>query len=148
VPGWRADGTIDAHALRGWVRRARELTAARGRGPIAEERIGQALSGSPVGGEGAWPHEAVRDVIESVASPDLESGFQVGLYNSRGCTRRSPYDGGEQERQLVERYNGYAASVGDRWPRTAALLRRIAEGYRADARREDLRAELREDLDR
>lgn len=148
VPGSGADGTIDALALREWVSRARELTAALGRGPIADEMIGQALSGSPAGDDGAWPHETVRDVIESVGSPDLESGFQVGLYNSRGCTWRNPYDGGAQERQLVEQYNGYAATARDRWPRTSAMLRRIAEGYRSEARREDLQAELSEDLDR
>ena len=41
---------------------------------------------------------------------------------------------------------GYAGTLSDRWPRTSALLRRVAQGYESEARREDLEAELREDL--
>jgi hypothetical protein len=96
--------------------------------------IGQALSGSPVVGDTVWPHEAVRDVIEEVASDDPENGFMVGLLNSRGIRWRNLYDGGSQERQLVEKYTGFASTVSDQWPRNASVLRRIADLYRADAR--------------
>jgi alpha-L-fucosidase len=97
---------------------------------------------------GIWPHSAVRDVIEEVASTELEGGIEVGLYNSRGVFWRNSNESGVQERQLAEQYAGFAAAINDRWPRTAAMLRRIANGYRADAHREDQEAELREDLDR
>jgi len=48
--------------------------------------------------------------------------------------------------QLSEKYKGYADVLNDEWPRTAAVLRRIAEVYASEARREDVEAELREDL--
>jgi hypothetical protein len=47
---------------------------------------------------------------------------------------------------LSERYKGYADVLNDEWPRTAAMLRRIADRYASDARREDVEAELREDF--
>jgi hypothetical protein len=147
VPG-STGNDVDASALSDWVRRARAATAASGRGPIGDERIGQVLSGSPMGTDGTWPHAAVRDVIEEVVSADLERGIEVGIWNSRGVVSKAIGEGGLQERQLAERYAGFASGVGDRWPRTAAMLRRLAEGYRADARREDQEAELREDLGR
>ena len=55
-------------------------------------------------------------------------------------------DGGVQERELADRYAGFATQCCDRWPRMAATLRRIAETYRTEGRLEDQEAELREDL--
>ncbi|MDR7543045.1 MAG: hypothetical protein QN120_02195 [Armatimonadota bacterium] len=146
VPGISEDGAVDRDRLKEWVRRARELLQARGRAVIGDEMIGQMLSGSPHGPDGGWPHPAVCDVVEEVASPDLERGIEIGVYNSRGTIVKDPYEGGAQERKHAERYQGHATVASDRWPRTAALLRRIADGYWREALREDERARLREDL--
>lgn len=148
VPGTTADGNIDGDALKMWVRRARELLAASGRAKVGDQTIGQVLSGSPVGDDGSWPHSAVRDVIEEVASGHLEKGVETGVYNSRGFVSKSLWEGGAQERQLAERYARYAETTRDRWPRTAAMLRRIAARYSGEARQEDAEAELGEDMDR
>lgn len=88
----------------------------------------------------------VRDLIEEPASEELERGIEIGVYNSRGVFMKAQTEGGLQERQLAERYQGYANQVGDRWHRTAAMLRRIAQSYVSDARREDVNAGLTGDL--
>jgi len=142
------DNTIDADALRRWVDQAGTAAAAIGRGPITDQLIGQVLSGSPSGSDGVWPHQAVRDLVEEIASEELERGFEVGRYNRRGVVTKAYAEGGAQERQLADQYAGFAAAIRDRWPRTASMLRRMAESYRADARGEDHSAQLREDLDR
>jgi len=145
VPGTTDDGSIDGAGLKAWVQHAREALATSGRAAVGDHKIGEALSGSPAGPDGAWPHPAVRDVIEDIKSVELERGFEIAVYNSRGVVSKDPREGGAQERQLADRYTGFAAAIADRWPRTAAMLRRIAEGYRAEARREDQEAELGED---
>jgi len=109
---------------------------------------GQVLSASPGGPDAGWPHPAIRDLIEEVGIADLERGFEIGLFNRRGVTSRHPTEGGGQERRHAERYEGFAVAINDRWPRTAAILRRIADSYRVMGRREDQEAELREDRDR
>jgi hypothetical protein len=147
-PGLADGGTIDGEILKDWVRRARAVAATTGHGAVADRRIGHVLSGSPNGPDELWPHPAVRDAIEEVQSADLERGFELGVYNSRGVTSRHPTEGGAQERKLADRYAGFAVAMGDRWPRTAAMLRRIADGYRAQGLREDQEAELGEDLGR
>lgn len=147
VPGSREDGTIDADALKDWVRRAREAAQTSGRGAAGDRVIGRILSYSPAGLDGAWPHEAVRGVIEDVASKELEREFENGVYNRRGVVTKSLTEGGTQERKLAERYSGFAAAIRDRWPRTAAMLRRIADRYCVEAEREDQRVELEADLD-
>ena len=146
-PGTTEDGYVDAQELREWVDHARRLVAECGRGTIGDEVIGKVLSGSSKGQDGAWPAEAIRDVIENIANKDLEHGFEVGTFNSRGVVTKNPAEGGEQERQLTKRYEKHAKAVRDRWPRIAAMLRRIAETYRAYARSEDDQSELMGNLD-
>ena len=146
-PGSTDDGYVDAQELREWVDTARRLLAESGRGAIGDDRIGRVLSGSPSGQDGAWPAEAIRDVIENVARRDFETGFEVGTFDSRGVVTKNPAEGGEQERQLTKRYEKYSEAVRDRWPRTAVMLRRIAETYRTVARREDDQSELMGNFD-
>jgi transcriptional regulator with XRE-family HTH domain len=137
VPGTMPDGHIDGAELEKWVRETRKLAAAVGRAEIADQKIGEALSASPMDADGIWPAVPVRDVIEITRSKDLEVGFAIGLYNRRGVTTRLPSDGGAQERDLAERYRGFAKNTALEWPRTSATLERIAQSYEEDARRHD-----------
>lgn len=145
VPGRGKDGFIDAEALTTWVAKAREELTSRDRIAIGDVMIGQALSSSPPDENGIWPCIAVRELIEDIRSNDLENGIVNGVRNNRGVTVRGLTDGGAQERGLVERYNAHADAVSDQWPRTAAMLRRIARSFDSDAKREDVRAEFTED---
>lgn len=146
VPGTDGDGALSGEQLEEWVDGALEATRESGRGEIGKYVIGQVLARSPNGRDGHWPHETVRKVVEALESDTLERGMQNGLYNSRGVTTRGPYDGGDQERALAERYEANADALMGRTPRTAAMLRRIAATFRRDAEREDQSAELLEDL--
>jgi excisionase family DNA binding protein len=141
-PGQKDDGTIDAKVLQAWVRQARLLLADADRADIGDEQIGQLLSGSLPGADGAWPAEAVRDLIETLGSNELESGLHVGRMNARGVTSRGPYDGGDQERSLTKTYRQWATDMKARWPRTARVLQQLADTYERDARRHDAEAEL------
>lgn len=147
LPGQRDDDdTVAPTELMTWVTTARQNLADAHRLAIGDELIGQMLSGSPLDPDGGWPAVAVRDVIEDVKSPALDRGIAIGVYNSRGVVTRPIGGGGAEERGLAERYEGYAALVSDTWPRTAALLRNMADSYRSDAAREDHRAALDDDL--
>jgi hypothetical protein len=152
LSGWRTppgleDGVIDATRLNTWVTEARRRLAEVNRSAIGDELIGQVLSGSPPGTDGAWPAEPVRDLIEQLRSDDLDSGLRVGRFNQRGVVSRDPLSGGGLERSIKARYEADAATVAARWPRTAAFLRTLAATYQRDATREDVDAELRQDLE-
>jgi len=147
LPGTQEDGSVDAAALSSWVQRARALLLERDRADIGDEHLGQLLSGSPAGADGAWPCEGVRSVVEATKSQHLDTGVEVGRFNARGVTRRGLLDGGQQEIAIANQYRKWADIVGDRWPRTGRLLRRLAEGYARDARREDESAERAGDED-
>jgi hypothetical protein len=145
-PGVNEDGSVDPEKLKSWVSRARELSHANGRGDIADHHIGQVLAHFPSDADGAWPHEALRDLIEDLRCEKIEKGIINGIYNSRGVVSRSIGEGGAQEKAIAERYLSYASILSDNWPRTARLMKKIANGYESEARWEDGRAELDEDL--
>jgi len=143
LPG-ATGASIESKTLNAWVDEVRKQLSDCGRKEIGDDRIGDFLSHSPEGDDGLWPHEAVRDVIERIKSPEVDEAMTVGKRNSRGVTSRSLYAGGLQERVLVEKYNRDADTMQILYPRTADILRSIAKGYEWDADREDREIDLRE----
>jgi hypothetical protein len=146
IPGLTEDGSVNPEALEAWVSRAREITSERGRGSSGDYVIGRVLSCGATDPDGTWPSVAVRNVIEEVASEAIERGFRVSVYDRRGVFSKSVTEGGRQERQLAAKYAEYASMISGEWPRTAAMLRKIANTYAEQALEEDLEAELRQDL--
>ncbi|NUU61115.1 hypothetical protein [Paenibacillus agri] len=142
VPGQK-DNEIDSVMLRDWGEQVRRLANIYNRSAVVDSRIGGVLVHSPIGSDGIWPHESVRDLFEYFESDVIERGFIIGQFNQRGFTSRSIGEGGQQERELAANYEGQAAALQFVWPRTAAVLRQISQGYVRDAAWEDVEAELR-----
>lgn len=142
APGFLSN-TPDQPALTAWIDRVRALGCEHDRFEVTDVVIGQVLAHAPPDDvDAAWPHRFVRDEIERAGSDELERGIQTERFNMRGVTTRGMYDGGDQERMLVEEYQIYAGA-SHRWPRTADMLERMAEGWKRDADREDLEARQR-----
>jgi hypothetical protein len=78
--------------------------------------------------------------IEHGAAPELERGIEIEQVNKRGVYRKASYEGGKQQRDLAEQARGWAITC-EAWPRTALMLRRIADTWERHARSEDTRAE-------
>jgi transcriptional regulator with XRE-family HTH domain len=141
LPGTRDDGTIDGDVLEAWVKEARSLANAAGREEIADIRIGHMLSASPVGADGNWPAEAVREVLDLFRSKPMFKGFWMGRINRRGVTTRKPRDGGNLERQEAEKYRNWAKAIAYEHPHTAKALYTLADNYEEEARHCDESAE-------
>jgi hypothetical protein len=145
MPGTQADGKVDVQALEQWIKIARGLARNAGREDIADVRIGTMLAkASPMGADGVWPAEAVREVLDLFRSKRMIEGFWTGTINRRGVTRRAPDAGGTLERQEAEKYRGWAEAIQFEYPHTANALRSLAESYENDARREDDSVEQRD----
>lgn len=141
LPGSREDGTIDGQALEAWIKEAHSLAKSVGREDIADRRIGAMPSASPIGKDGVWPDEAVRDVIDLFRSKSMIQGFQIGKMNRRGITSRMPRDGGNLEREEAAKYRNWAAAIIYDHPHTAKALDTLAERYEDEARHHDEDAE-------
>jgi transcriptional regulator with XRE-family HTH domain len=144
IPGRRDDDTIDGVALEAWIKEARVLAGAAGRANIADYKIGVMLSAAPVGADGNWPAEPVRDALDLFRSKQMLEGFRVGKANRRGVTTRMPSDGGAQERVLAAQYRTWAKAVVFEHPHTSKALDELADSYEWDAKREDESAERRD----
>jgi len=141
VPGQQKDGTVDGTCLEEWTKEARRMCAEKDIAAIGDEHIGKVLASSPEERDGVWPATAIRELIESTRSRELESGIIVGILNNRGVTRRGLLDGGAQERAIAQRYRTWAKALALNWPRTAALLDRIAQNFEESAQWHDQNAE-------
>jgi len=144
IPGQQEDGSIDTNKLREWVLNAREQLDHLDRKKIGDKQIGKVLSNSLPGTDGIWPHEAVRDIIEEIKSPEIEKALMGGRINSRGVTTRSLFEGGVQEQEFAKKYGDQAQAIKLKWPRTSEILRRLGRSYNREATREDQQVELEE----
>lgn len=148
VPGTDETGILVAAKLDEWIDKALVLLAEADRLGIGLDQVGKILAKATGDPDDTWPPVPVRDVIERLSSSELDDGFRVQIHNSRGVTSRGLAEGGEQERKLSERYSGLSTAVRDGWPRTAAILRSVAESYATEAQHHDQNVErLREGLD-
>lgn len=142
-------GAVDRQLLTEWVDDARSRAKKAGRAEVGDVQIGKVLAHAPGDEDGSWPTLPVRDLIERLASSEIEEGFRIEIYNSRGGTSRGLLDGGAQERELVTKYDDLAARIRDSWPRTAAALSSLARGYEREAHRQDEETErFRQGMDR
>ena len=145
VPGTQGDGTINAEKLNAWVNATRHLLADCKRLRAGDQHIGHILRCAKPNGDELWPAKVIRDLIEVLRSDDIELGMEIGIRNDRGGAWRKQTGGGQQERELAKHYNHQAQLIQNQWPRTARMLRRIAQTYEDEAQRNDRDAELRQE---
>jgi hypothetical protein len=140
VPGLH-EGKIDSSELSDWVVQVRDLAAAKELHDIGDQRIGFVLAHAPQDvDEPFWPPSAVCQVIEAVASEQIERGFAIECFNKRGVYSKGINEGGEQERELAKRYMTWADATL-KYPRTSAMLIAISEDWIRSAESADVEAE-------
>jgi addiction module HigA family antidote len=145
IPGHNDLGELEVDRLAKWVATVRQSCAELGRADVADRCIGKVLSCAPLGKDGVWPCEPVRDVMEDIQSESMMRGAHTGVYNSRGVHWRG--DGGDQERELAQKYREWGKALQVSHPFVAAkLLMGLAKTYEHDASREDTEARIRRRL--
>lgn len=138
------DGEVDETAFSRWVAEARTLCEKAGRKKIGNQKIGETFAWAPADPDGTWPCLAVRNAIEAARDEDIDTGIYIGVRNSRGVTIRSPLDGGNLERVEAAKYRKFAKAIRTEFPRTYAVLERIAKSYDHDAQSHDEDVERRQ----
>ena len=141
-PGIDDDGSLNSIVLERWVKTARNVAQKKDRADIADQEIGKVLFHVPKDpDDGVWPHKVLRDLLEQLASENIERGIELEQYNSRGVVTKDVFEGGKQERELSCQWKERADALSTRWPRVSGLCERIAGAWAAEAVREDERAE-------
>jgi addiction module HigA family antidote len=147
VPAHDYLGVMSAENLAKWIKTVRDACAELGRLDIADICIGKLLSSAPADDDGIWPCQLVAQVMEDVHSVKMMAGAHTGLYNSRGTILRG--EGGEQERELAEKYRHWANAHRESHPfLSSELLMGMVRTYEHQASREDTEADIRKRLGR
>jgi hypothetical protein len=145
IPGHNDLGELETYQLAKWVKTVRDSCTELARGEIGDICIGKLLSSAPVGNDGAWPCEPVRQVMEELRSRSVMRGAQTGRYNARGVQYRG--EGGDQERALAQEYRKWAEALQFTHPYVSSeLLMGMVKTYEADASREDTESGIRRRL--
>ena len=144
-PGTQADGSIDATAFTLFIDSARDFCRKADRLTMCEQTLGQILAHAPADDDGTWPFLPARDALDRPELEEMRTGFAIGTRNARGGTSRSPFEGGDQERDLSAHYRRQTERIQYTHPNIAATMKQIAEGYEHEGRREDLDANLRKE---
>ena len=140
LPG-QDNENIDLDVLSKWCFEVRQLAEKMDRKAITDQRIGHLLAHAPLSPvDHAWPHESVRNVIERLASDDVERGISIERHNMRGVYSKAIGEGGDQERALAQQTRDWANTMPE-FPRTAAMLFRISDAWIRDAEQVDIHAE-------
>lgn len=142
MPGVKEDSTLDEKELTDWVDVARKQCTETKHLMGCDIQIGFILAHAPADPDGIWPHTAVRNLIERLSNEIIDRHIQNEIYNSRGVVSRGLNDGGKQERGLAEKYKKIGSAIKAKWPRTAKMLRGIAESYEYQAKNEDIDSDL------
>lgn len=136
IPGTNENGKIEVAELAAWIAEVRRMCSEYARANIGDQRIGQLLAKAPGNGENnIWPCDAVCEVMEEIASPEIRRGFRIGVLNSRGVHVRS--EGGEQERELAVKYRTWAERLHFDYPFVGGVLEDIARSYEREAVQQD-----------
>lgn len=144
-PGTQADGSVDSNSFTLFIDTARELCRQADRLTMCDQTLGQILAHAPADDDGAWPFLPAREVLDRSELEEMRTGFVIGTHNKRGVTSRSPWDGGDQERDLSAHYRSQAKRVQYSHPNMAATLEAIAKSYEHEGKREDIHASLRKE---
>lgn len=140
IPGHDEDGNLKSEILLNWIENVREKCSELSRSDMGDQSIGKLLSHAPANDDGTWPSTVVCDALEQVANEQIKAGMTVALFNSRGVHWRG--EGGDQERNLAEKYGGWANAIEYTHPRVSDILRYMEERYLWDAKREDQEAQI------
>ena len=127
TPGLDRKGTFSEDKFREFVihlkKRAKEDGYIKGMQGV----LGGLLAYAPETENGDWPPQCVCETLDVQEHDRVRSSFHFGILNKRGVTSRAPYDGGEQEREIAKKFDGYAERCQIEYPLASEALTGVAD---------------------
>jgi len=139
IPGFSRGNNLDDIKLENWVRTVREILAGTNVLKSADDRIGKMLAGYPEDG-GAWPPVPICEILENINTKEILEGFRCEVFNKRGSSSRSPFTGGQIERNKASYFKRLAREKINLYPVIANIFEDLTKGFEEDAKYEDDRA--------
>jgi addiction module HigA family antidote len=143
IPGRNKVDEVESDRLLNWINTVRQACTKLGRDIVGDQSLGKLLSHAPDGKDGVWPCEPVREVLERIGSEDVSGGVTMGLFNARGAHWRAK--GGEQERELADKYQKWANALQYSHPfLVSSILNHMIKTYENQGQFHDSEDEIRQ----
>ena len=134
LPGSTSDSTFDGDKFNEWLDQVKARAKETGHFRIAMDQLGQVLAYAPADPGGLWIHKTIALALDSRDATEMRRGFTTGLYNRRGV---HGFSHGAEEQLIADGYRDKAKALSaEGLHRIADEVRRLAESYEQDARRE------------
>ena len=138
VPGRDSDGLIDPEVFSEWICSVRRLAHEQDRSVDSDVTIGTWLSDWPHKNNlDSWPAPVIAGLLDQDDCEDIRRGFITGVRNSRGVSSRMPYDGGDQEREIANKFRTFGAAWEGQKPNLAVMIENLAKSFEHDSWRFD-----------
>ena len=131
-------GHVRQEDLEKWVEEFIRLLRENGQSNLFGMLLGRLFAYSPIGEDGYYPCEAVREIIEKYADESMLGEYEREMFNEREIYIPSA---GKEERKIADVYRQTAEHLYIRYPKTAEVFNRLGKNYIHDSERERQYAE-------
>lgn len=139
IPGSDDSGNIDEGKLNEWITLVREKAEGIDRLDKADAYIATVLAQYPEK-DMNWPPDAICRAIENIGTGSIRSNFYSAVYNKRGYSSRSVFEGGAREWKISAYFKDLASKKAASFPQIAAIFESLVRTYEQEANSEDERA--------
>jgi len=145
-PGTQLDGSFQPAEFDKWLAETKAICEKTGHLEVALSLIGQVLIYGPPDPSGLWIHKTVAEALNAKDAEAMRSGFQTGVFNSRGVHCVDPT--GKPEKELAEKYKKQADEVERAgYHRFATTMRSLSDSYIREAERVMSKYRLEQELE-
>lgn len=133
VPGRELSSEEREEYLFAWASQALTLTRANGRLVSGVLEVARVLARAPAASDDVWPCLAARRLLDDQHIQHLSRALRSAKLELGSGRFWSPHLGGSEERKLAAGFHRDVQAIQSDWPRTAAVLRALADAYEESA---------------
>lgn len=119
-------GSINKDILNSWLSTFSNRLDLQGQTSLKYKKIGKLFSCSPMGNDGTFPHEIIRDKIEEIGNEELINSFALSIIYERNVYNVT---GGENEYKLGQKYAEISRKFSVHYPKTAKIFSIISRSF-------------------
>ncbi len=136
------DGVFDGEYMKQYIEHLYRLAKERKRAKVIDLIVGGILGDIPR--DSNYPPQALCELVENLNNDIVDQSISSRIYNSRGVSIRAFNSGGDQERSIVSKLEGYKEKTRLLYPRMTEIFNHLIRMYKHDAGRMDNEAIIAE----
>lgn len=133
-----SNNTINVDMLNSWINVFHHRLIEGGQELLFYRKLGKLFACSPIGTDGFFPHEAIRDKIEEIGTDELIHEFAFAIIYKRGI---HTVTAGKDEYVLAQKYEKLKDKFEIRYPKTSKIFDIISKSYMNESVQDCIEAE-------